>query len=54
MFGLLYDPEDVGDMFLRNIGHELYYMMLRPAPHNHRCENAKPHEYTLWSKQVPA
>jgi hypothetical protein len=45
LLGLFFDPEDEGDMFLRNVGwlstdYTALYL------HNHRCENPK--SYTLY------
>jgi hypothetical protein len=45
LFGLFFDPEDGGDMFLRNVGYlSKDYMALYPEDRNHRihgCENLR-------------
>jgi hypothetical protein len=45
LFGLFFDPEDGGDMFLRNVGWlSTVYMRYIPEDstfHNHRCEYLK-------------
>jgi hypothetical protein len=48
----LFDPEDRGDMFLRNVGSfSTGYTTLYPRDitiHNHRCENLKSYRLFLY------
>jgi hypothetical protein len=45
LLGLFFDPEDGGDMFLRNVG--LTFNGLHGVMNNHSCENLKSYK-TSW------